>query len=161
MTDLLQSTTTQTLFAWSSPVPETQETDWRSASLRASQKDGQWLTSISSWSRSSSDLPEHGTSSTISHPESESDALPSFTSTRPLRSGQSETGMGCWQAVLADLLDQALTVDTFIGAARQAFGEACTVVPIGEGIAMQQVMPPGRIIITEMVNDMVTGAACY
>ena len=69
--------------------------------------------------------------------------------------------MGCWKAVLADLLDQALTVDTFIGAARQAFGEACTVVPIGEGIAMQQVMPPERVIITEMVNDMVTEASCY
>jgi hypothetical protein len=78
-----------------------------------------------------------------------------------LRSGQSEAGVGCWQAALADLLDQALTVDTFIGAARQAFGKACTVVPIGEGIAMQQVMPPNRIIITEMVDDMVTGAACY
>ena len=123
MTDLLQSTTTETLFAWSSPVPETRETDRGSASLRASQNDGQWLTSISSWSRSSSDLPEHGTSSRISQPESESDALPSSTSTRPLRSGQSETGVGCWQAVLADLLDQALTVDTFIGAARQAFGK--------------------------------------
>jgi hypothetical protein len=70
-------------------------------------------------------------------------------------------GVRCWQAVLADLLDQALTVDTFIGAARQAFGEACTVVPIGEGIVMQQVMPPERIIITEMVDDMITGAACY
>ena len=161
MTDLLQSTPTKTLFAWSSPVPETQETDWGSASLRASQNDGQWLTSISSWSRSSSDFPEHGTSSRISQPESESDALPSSNSIWPLRSGQSETGVGCWQAVLADLLDQALTVDTFIGAARQVFGEACTVVPIGEDIAMQQVMPPKRIIITEMVNDMVTAAACY
>jgi hypothetical protein len=58
---------------------------------------------------------------------------------------------------LADLLDQALTVDAFIRAARQAFGEACTVVPMGKGIAMQQVMPPQRIIITEMV----TGASCY
>ena len=161
MTDLLQSTTTETLFAWSSPVPETQETNRGSASLWASQNDAQWLTSISSWSRSSSDLPEHGTSSRISQPESESDALPSSTSTRPLRSGQSETGVGYWQAVLADLLDQALTVDAFIGAARQAFGETCTVVPIGEGIAMQQVMPPQRIIITEMISDMVTGASCY
>jgi hypothetical protein len=62
---------------------------------------------------------------------------------------------------LADLLDQALTVDAFIRAARQAFGGTCTVVPIGEGMAMQQVMPPERIIITEMVSDMVTGAACY
>jgi hypothetical protein len=69
--------------------------------------------------------------------------------------------VGCWKAVLADLLDQALTVDTFTGAARQAFGEVCTVVPFGEGIAMQQVMPPKRIIITEMVNDMVTEASCY
>jgi len=161
MTDLLQSTTTETLFAWSSLVPETRETDRVSASLRASQIDGQWLTSISSWSRSSSDLPEHGTSSRISQPESGSDALPSSTSTRPLRSGQSETGVGCWKAVLADLLDQALTVDTFTGAARQAFGTACTVVPIGEAIAMQQAMPPHRIIITEMVSDMVTEASCY
>jgi hypothetical protein len=161
MTDLLQSTTTETSFVWNSLVPEKQETDWGSASLWAGQNDGERLTSISSWSSSSSDLPEYGTSARVSQPESESDALPSSTSTRPLRSRQSETGVGCWQATLADLLDQALTVDAFIGAARQAFGEACTVVPIGEGIAMQQVMPPQRIIITEMVSDMVTGAACY
>jgi hypothetical protein len=161
MTDLLQSTTTETLFVWRSPVPKTQETDWGSASPWASQNDGEWLTSISSWSSSSSDLLEHGTPSRVSQPESESDALPSSISTRPLRFRQSETGVGCWQAVLADLLDQALTVDAFIGAARQAFGETCTIVPIGEGIAMQQVMPPQRIIITEMVSDMVTGASCY
>ncbi|WP_158046264.1 hypothetical protein [Skermanella pratensis] len=67
----------------------------------------------------------------------------------------------CWQAVLADLLDQALTVDTFIETARQAFGEDCTVVAPGEGISMQQFVPPRRIIITNMANDMVTGAACY
>ena len=161
MTDLLQSTTTETSYVWHLPVPETQETDWGSASLRAGQNDGERLTSISSWSSSSSDLPEHGTSSRANQPESESDALPSSTSTRPLRSRQGGTAVGCWQAVLADLLDQARTVDAFIGAARQAFGETCTVVPIGEGIAMQQVMPPERIIITEMVSDMVTGAACY
>jgi hypothetical protein len=161
MTDLLQSTTTDISFVWSSPVPETQETDRDSASLRASPNDGEWLTSISSWSRSNSDLSEHGTSSRVSQPEGESDSLPSSTSTRPLRSGQGGTGVGCWQATLADLLDQALTVDAFIRAARQAFGGTCTVVPIGEGIAMQQVMPPERIIITEMVSDMVTGAACY
>jgi hypothetical protein len=69
--------------------------------------------------------------------------------------------MRCWKVVLADLLDQALTVDAFIEAARQAFGETCTVVPIGEAIAMQQAMPPHRIIITEMVSDMVTEASCY
>jgi hypothetical protein len=161
MTDLLQSTTTETSFVWNSPVPETQETDWGSASLRAGQNDGERLTSISSWSSSSSDLPEYGTSARVSQPKSGSDTRPSCTSTVPARSRQSEAGVGCWQAILADLLDQALTVDAFIGAARQAFGEACTVVPIGEGIAMQQVMPPQRIIITEMVSDMVTGAACY
>jgi hypothetical protein len=83
------------------------------------------------------------------------------TSTKPLRSRQSERRANCWKAVLADLLDQALTVDAFIGAARQAFGETCTVIPIGDGISMQQVMPPQRIVITEMVNDMVTGASCY
>ena len=76
-------------------------------------------------------------------------------------STDTETGGSCWQTVLADLLDQALTVDAFIGAARQAFGETCIVVPVGEGIAMQQVIPPQRVIITEMVNDMVTGASCY
>jgi hypothetical protein len=70
-------------------------------------------------------------------------------------------GGSCWKTVLADLLDQALTVDAFIEAARQAFGETCTVVPIGDSISMQQVMPPQRIIITKMVNDMVTGASCY
>jgi hypothetical protein len=47
----------------------------------------------------------------------------------------------CWKAVLADLLDQALTVDAFIEAARQAFSEACSVAPIEEGITMQQVIP--------------------
>ena len=36
MTDLLQSTKTGTSFVWRSPVPETQETDSGSASLRAS-----------------------------------------------------------------------------------------------------------------------------
>src|SRR5690349_20232572 len=132
MTDLLQSTTAETSFVWSSPVPETQETDRGSASLRAGQNDGEWLTLISSWSSSSSDLPEHGTSSKVSQPESESDTRPSCTSTVPLRSGQGGAGLGYWQAALADLLDQALTVDAFIEAARQAFGETCTVVPIGE-----------------------------
>jgi hypothetical protein len=69
--------------------------------------------------------------------------------------------VSCWKAVLADLLDQALTVDAFIEAARQEFGESCIVVPIGDGISMQQIMPPQRIIITKMVNDMVTEASCY
>src|SRR4051794_18549718 len=161
MTDLLQPSTTGTSLVLRLPVSETPETDWGSASLWPRQNAGERASSISSWSSSSSDLPEHGTLPHIGPLERESDALPSSTSTRPLRSGQSETGVGYWQAVLADLLDQALTVDAFIGAARQAFGETCTVVPIGEGIAMQQVMPPQRIIITEMVSDMVTGAACY
>lgn len=67
----------------------------------------------------------------------------------------------CWRAVLADLLDQALTVDTFIESARQAFGEDCIVIAPGEGISMQQFTPPRRIVITNMVDDMVTGAACY
>jgi hypothetical protein len=67
----------------------------------------------------------------------------------------------CWQTVLADLLDQALTVDAFIEAARQAFGETCTVVPVGDSISMQQITPPQRIIITDMFNDMVTEACCY
>ena len=67
----------------------------------------------------------------------------------------------CWKTVLADLLDQALTVDAFIEAARQAFGETCTVVPMGDSISMQQITPPQRIIITDMFNDMVTEACCY
>ncbi|UEM01728.1 hypothetical protein JL101_017160 [Skermanella rosea] len=67
----------------------------------------------------------------------------------------------CWKAVLADLLDQALTVDAFTETARQAFGEDCTVVPPGGGLSMQQFTPPRRIVITNMVDDMVTGAACY
>jgi len=68
---------------------------------------------------------------------------------------------GCWKTTLADLLDQALTVDAFTEAALQAFGKTCTVVPFGDGISMQQVVPPQRIIITGMVNDMVTEACCY
>jgi len=76
----------------------------------------------------------------------------------PRRSG---TGGACWKTALADLLDQALTVDVFTEAARQVFGDTCTVVPIGDGVSMQQVMPPQRIVITDMVNDMVTGACCY
>jgi hypothetical protein len=71
------------------------------------------------------------------------------------------TSGDCWKATLADLLDQALTVDAFTEAARQAFGETCTVVPPGEGVSMQQIVPPQRIIITSMVNDMVTEARCY
>jgi hypothetical protein len=71
------------------------------------------------------------------------------------------TSGDCWKATLADLLDQALTVDAFTEAARQAFGETCTVVPPGEGVSMQQIVPPQRIIITSMVNDMVTEACCY
>jgi hypothetical protein len=125
MTDLLQPTPSQTPFAWSLPVPETQETDRESANLRT-------------------------------------DAFASSTSTGLLsRSRQSGMGVSCWKAVLADLLDQALTVDAFIEAARQEFGESCMVVPIGDGISMQQIMPPQRIIITKMVNDMVTEASCY
>jgi hypothetical protein len=78
-------------------------------------------------------------------------------------SGQSrnEIDEGCWETALADLLDQALTVDAFIDAARQTFGESCTVVPPGEGVSMQQVIPPQRIVITGMVNDMVIEACCY
>ena len=68
---------------------------------------------------------------------------------------------GCWETALADLLDQALTVDAFIDAARQTFGENCTVVPPGEGVSMQQVIPPERIVITGMVKDMVIEACCY
>jgi len=71
------------------------------------------------------------------------------------------TSGDCWKATLAGLLDQALTVDAFTEAARQAFGKTCTVVPPGEGVSMQQVVPPQRIIITGMVNDMVTEACCY
>ncbi len=78
-------------------------------------------------------------------------------------SGRQRNGAGgdSWQTTLADLLDQALTVDAFTEAARQAFGKTCTVVPPGEGVSMQQVVPPQRIIITGMVNDMVTEACCY
>ena len=78
-------------------------------------------------------------------------------------SGRQRNGIGggCWKTTLADLLDQALTVDAFTEAARQAFGETCTVVPPGDGVSMQQVVPPQRIIITGMVNDMVTEACCY
>ena len=74
---------------------------------------------------------------------------------------RNRTYEGCWKAILADLLDQALTVDTFTEAARQAFGETCIVVPPGDGVSMLQVVPPQRIIITGMVNDMVTEACCY
>jgi len=54
-----------------------------------------------------------------------------------------------------------MTVDAFIDAARQTFGENCTVVPPGEGVSMQQVIPPQRIVITGMVKDMVIEACCY
>jgi hypothetical protein len=74
---------------------------------------------------------------------------------------RNRTSGDCWKATLADLLDQALTVDAFTEAARQAFGETCTVVPPGDGVSMQQVVPPQRIIITGMVEDMVTEACCY
>ena len=161
MTDLLQPATTETSCVWHLPVSETQETEWGSASLWPRQNAGELASSISFWSESSGEILEHSTLPHIGPPESGSDTLPSSTSTGPLRSRQGETSTGCWKAILSDLLDQALTVDAFIGAARQAFGETCIVVPVGEGIAMQQVMPPQRIIITEMVSDMVTGASCY
>jgi len=74
---------------------------------------------------------------------------------------QSVIGGDCWKTTLADLLEQALTIDAFTEAARQAFGETCIVVPPGDGVSMQQVVPPQRIIITGMVNDMVTEACCY
>ncbi len=74
---------------------------------------------------------------------------------------RNRTSGDCWKATLADLLDQALTVDAFTEAARQAFGETCIVVPPGDGVSMQQVVPPQRIIITGMVKDMVTEACCY
>jgi hypothetical protein len=74
---------------------------------------------------------------------------------------RNRTSGDCWKATLADLLDQALTVDAFTEAARQAFGETCIVVPPGDGVSMQQVVPPQRIIITGMVEDMVTEACCY
>ena len=94
------------------------------------------------WSLPVFDRPRRGT-----------DIFPSSTDT--------ETGGSCWKTVLADLLDQAFTVDAFIEAARQAFGETCTVVPVGDSISMQQITPPQRIIITDMFNDMVTEACCY
>jgi hypothetical protein len=62
---------------------------------------------------------------------------------------------------LRDLIEQALTPDAFAAAAREAFGHGCVVVPFGHGIEMQQYVPPSRIIITDMIDDMVTGAACY
>ena len=74
---------------------------------------------------------------------------------------RSRTSGDCWKATLADLLDQALTIDAFTEAARQAFGETCIVVPPGDGVSMQQVVPPQRIIITGMVEDMVMEACCY
>jgi hypothetical protein len=148
MTDLLQPSTTGTLLDWRLPASETPKTDGGSASLWPRQSAGEWACSISFRSGSSSEFPEHGTLPHIGPLESGSNTLPSCTSTIPLRSRHVEASKGCWKAVLADLLDQALTVDAFIEASRQAFGETCIVVPLGEGFAMQQVMPPQRIIIT-------------
>jgi hypothetical protein len=160
MTDLLQPITTEAPFIWRLPVPEPQQTDWLSTSLQTNQTDGEHVHS-SSWSKPVNGSLEYETSLKIDQPGSGSDIPSSSTSTESLRFRPSETDVRCWRVILADLLDQALTVDAFIEAARQAFGETCTVVPIGEAIAMQQAMPPNRIIITEMVSDMVTEACCY